>query len=462
MKRVIAALFVAVLVAAHPVAASAQIASDAEIRKILADRIDAQQQGVGIVVGVIEPSGRRIVAYGSADRDDKGPLNGDTVFEIGSVTKVFTSLLLADAVQRGEVALNDPVSKYLPKGTKVPEHGGKPITLVDLATHTSGLPSLPSNLRPKDPGNPYADYTVAQLYEFLASYPLPRDPGAAYDYSNLGAGLLGHALARRAGMDYDTLVRTRITGPLSMNSTSIALSDSMRQRLAKGHDVQRERTPNWDFPTLAGAGALRSTANDLLNFLAANLGQKPTPLSPAMASMLVTRRPTPNPRMKVALAWHIVSADDGRELVWHNGGTGGYRSFLAFDPKNHSGVVVLSNMSTNEGVDDIGLHLLDPSSPLLPPKKGRKKIAVDPAVLERYAGKYQLAPTFIITITREGNRLFEQATAQPRFEIFPETDHDFFLEAVDAEISFVTDSTGRVTKAILHQGGVDQDAKRIE
>ncbi|HEY2324092.1 MAG TPA: serine hydrolase domain-containing protein, partial [Thermoanaerobaculia bacterium] len=136
MKRVIAALFMAVLVAAHLAAASAQIASDAEIRKILADRIDAQQQGVGIVVGVIEPSGWRIVAYGNADRDDKGPLNGDTVFEIGSVTKVFTSLLLADAVQRGEVALNDPVSKYLPKGTKVPEHGGKPITLVDLATHT--------------------------------------------------------------------------------------------------------------------------------------------------------------------------------------------------------------------------------------------------------------------------------------------------------------------------------------
>jgi CubicO group peptidase (beta-lactamase class C family) len=315
---------------------------------------------------------------------------------------------------------------------------------------------------PKDPGNPYADYTVAQLYEFLAGYQLPRDPGAAYDYSNLGAGLLGHALALRAGMDYETLVRTRITARLAMNSTSIALSDSMRQRLAKGHDPQRQRTQNWDFPTLAGAGALRSTANDLLNFLAANLGQKPSPLSPAMASMLVPRRPTPKPRIQVALGWHIVTTGDGRELVWHNGGTGGYRSFVAFDPKDHTGVVVLSNMSTNEGVDDIGLHLLDPSSPLLPPKKGRKKIAVDPAVLERYVGKYQLAPTFLITITREGNHLFAQATAQPRFEIFPETDHDFFLEAVDAQISFVTDSTGRVTKAILHQGGVDQDAKRIE
>src|ERR1041385_5708353 len=169
-KRAIPALFVALLIAAHLFAAPPPIASDAEIRKILVDRIDAQKQGVGIVVGVIEPSGRRIVAYGSADRDDQGPLDGDTVFEIGSVTKVFTSLLLADAVQRGEVALGDPVSKYLPAGTKVPDHGGKPIRLVDLSTHTSALPSLPSNLTPKDPRNPYADYAVAQLYELRGSF----------------------------------------------------------------------------------------------------------------------------------------------------------------------------------------------------------------------------------------------------------------------------------------------------
>jgi CubicO group peptidase (beta-lactamase class C family) len=552
MKRVIPALFVT-LVATH--VAAAPVASDAEIRKILIDRIDAQKQGVGIVVGVIEPSGRRIVSYGSADRDDKSPLDGDTVFEIGSVTKVFTSLLLADAVQRGEVALDDPVSKYLPAGTKVPSHGGKPIRLVDLATHTSGLPSLPSNLTSKDPGNPFADYTVAQLYEFLAGYELPRDPGAQYEYSNLGAGLLGHVLTLRTGMDYETLVRTRITGPLSMKSTSIALSDSMRKRLATGHDAERERTPNWDFPTLAGAGALRSTANDLLNFLSANLRRTSTPLAPAMASMLVPRRPTSNPRMQVALAWHIATADDGREVVWHNGRTGGYRSFIGFDPKNRTGVVVLSNMSTNEGVDDIGRHLLDPAAPLWQPKNPsngidvdpkileryvglyqlapnmiftitrdgnhlyaqltgqpkfevfaesekkffykvvdaqitfegdglilhqngdhpakriegppaapaeRKEIAVDPAVLQRYVGKYELSPTFIIAVTRENNRLFAQPTEQPRFEIFAETDHDFFLKAVDAQISFVVDGTGRVTKAILHQNGVDQDAKRIE
>ena len=140
---------------------------DADIRAILVDRIDVQHQGVGIVVGVIDPTGRRVVAYGKTAKDGK-PVDANTVFEIGSITKVFTSLLLADMVQRGEVALTDPVSKYLPPDVKVPERGGKKITLVDLATHTSGLPRMPSNFHPKDPANPYADYTVAQFYEFLS------------------------------------------------------------------------------------------------------------------------------------------------------------------------------------------------------------------------------------------------------------------------------------------------------
>ena len=164
------------------------------------------------MVGVIEPQGRRVVAYGSLNQGDPRPLNGDTIFEIGSVTKVFTSLLLADMVQRGEVALADPVAKYLPADVKVPERGGRVITLVDLSTHTSGLPRMPSNFHPKDPANPYADYTVEQLYQFLSSYQLTRDIGSQFEYSNLGGGLLGQALARRAGMDYEALVRSRIAG----------------------------------------------------------------------------------------------------------------------------------------------------------------------------------------------------------------------------------------------------------
>ena len=198
--------------------------------------------------------------------------NGDTIFEIGSATKVFTSLLLADMVQRGEVALNDPVAKFLPAGVSVPERNGRQITLVDLATHTSGLPRLPANLNPKDPNNPYADYTPEQLYQFLSSYQLPRDIGAQYEYSNLGGGLLGFALARRAGMSYEALVKSRICDPLGMKDTGITLTPEMKARFAVGHDQGLARVENWDLPTLAGAGALRSTANDLLAFVSANIG----------------------------------------------------------------------------------------------------------------------------------------------------------------------------------------------
>jgi D-alanyl-D-alanine-carboxypeptidase/D-alanyl-D-alanine-endopeptidase len=176
--------------------ADSRIPSDSEIHEMLVDRIDTEKLSVGIVVGIVDAKGRRIVAYGNLDKDDKRPLNGDTVFEIGSMTKVFTSLVLMDMVQHGEVTLDDPVSKYLPSEVKVPERAGRKITLRDLSTQTSGLPRMPDNFHPKDSGNPYADYTVEQLYQFISSYELTRDIGEKYEYSNLGVGLLGNVLTR--------------------------------------------------------------------------------------------------------------------------------------------------------------------------------------------------------------------------------------------------------------------------
>ncbi len=437
------------------------VPSDGEIRKILVERIDKDHQSVGIVVGILEPTGRRVVAYGSLTKDDKRPLNGDTVFEIGSVTKVFTSLLLADMVQRREVALTDPVAKYLPPEVKMPERGGRQITLEDLATHTSGLPRMPSNFTPKDPANPYADYSVEQMYQFLSHYQLPRDIGSQYEYSNLGGGLLGHVLARRAGMSYEELVRSRICEPLQMKSTGITLSPDMKARLAAGHNQDLEQVANWDLPTFAGAGALRSTANDLLNFLAANLGYTKSPLAPAMAAMLAVRRPTGMPGTEIALGWHVTTRD-GQEVIWHNGGTGGYRSFIGFDPKSRIGVVALSNTSTAAGVDDIGRHLLNTSSPLWTPPKPRTEVAVDPKLFDGYVGLYQLAPNFILTVTREGNQFFVQATGQPKAQVFAEGAKDFFYKVVDAQITFQTDAQGKATGLVLHQNGRDMPAKRIE
>jgi serine-type D-Ala-D-Ala carboxypeptidase/endopeptidase len=426
--------------------------SDAEIRKILVDRIDRDKQGVGIVVGVIEPAGRRVVAYGALDKGDTRPLNRETVFEIGSMTKVFTSLLLADMVQHGEVALDDPVVKYLPAGVKMPERGGKQITLVDLSTHTSGLPRLPDNFKPKDNANPYADYSVEQMYQFLSSYQLTRDIGSKYEYSNLGGGLLGHVLARRAGMSYEQLVQTRILGPLGMKSTAITLSPGMKGRLAVGHNMSLEPVANWDLPTLAGAGALRSTADDVLEFLAANLGYIKTPLAPAMAAQLAVRRPADDPNLKIALGWHILTIDS-HEIVWHNGGTGGYRTYMAYDLKRRVGIVVLSNTSTTVGVDDIGLHLMDVDAPLAKMPTQHTEITVDPKLLAEYVGTYQLAPTFAITITLENGKLSEQATGQQKFPIFAESTTKFFLKVVDAQIGFNRDGAGAVTSLTLYQGG---------
>ncbi|HEX2834668.1 MAG TPA: serine hydrolase [Thermoanaerobaculia bacterium] len=433
--------------------------ADAEIRRILSERIDVRKEGVGIVVGVIDEHGRRIVAHGTFDTKNKRAVDGDTIFEIGSMTKVFTSLLLADAAQRGEVKLEDPAAKYLPPAVTLPQRGGKQITLADLATHTSALPRLPSNLTPADVANPYADYTVEQLYAFLATYELPRDIGTEYEYSNLGAGLLGHLLARRANSDYATLVRTRITTPLAMKSTFIDIPPNLKGRLATGHDETLKPVANWDLPTLAGAGALRSSANDLLTFLAAQLGYTRSPLTPAMTSMLRTRRPTGASNLTIALGWHIATSPNGGEIVWHNGGTGGYRSFFGFDPKTRSGVVVLSNTSTIAGVDDIGRHLLDPTSPLLAMPK---QVAAKTELFDHFTGRYQLAPNFILTITREGGQLYLQATGQPRFEIYPKGDREFFLKVVEALVTFDPDVDGRAPSLVLHQNGQHLPGKRLE
>ena len=462
MKRILVPVVFAALAACSLEAVQTTIPSDPEIREMLVDRIDVQHQSVGIVVGVIDAGGRRVVAHGSADNGDQKKIDGDTVFEIGSATKVFTSLLLAIAVERGEVALTDPVSKYLPASVKLPERGGKAITLLDLATHTSGLPRLPSNLAPKDPTNPYADYSVKQLYDFLATYQLPRDIGSQYEYSNLGAGLLGHALSLRAGMDYETLFRTRIAKPLELKSTGLALSSDMKRRLAVGHNNRGERVANWDFPTLAGAGAIRSTANDLLTFLAAVLGYEKSPLASAMASQLAVRRPTSNAGLEIALGWHIFKKAGDRQIVWHNGGTGGYRSFIGYDPKSRAGVIVLSNTFTAAGVDDVGQRLLDPAVALLQAPKQRKEIVIDPKLFDGYTGSYQLAPNFVLTVSREGKRLLAQATGQAAVEIFAESDRDFFMKVVDAQITFETDDHGRATGLTLHQNGANMPAKRIE
>lgn len=435
--------------------------SEQEIHQILVDRVDTYKKSVGLVVGTIGPQGSKVYSYGKMAKGSNTVPDGDTVFEIGSATKVFTSLLLADMVQKSEVKLDDPVSRYLPPSVKVPERNGRKITLIDLATHTSGLPRLPSNFHPRDMSNPYADYTVEEMYAFLSSYQLPRDIGSQYEYSNFGVGLLGHALALKAGMSYEKLVQTRILGPLKMTSTAITLTPAIKAHLAQGHSETLQPVANWDFPTLAGAGAMRSTANDMLKFLAANIGLTQTPLAPAMKAMVEVRRPTGVPNLEIALAWHI-STKDGEQMIWHNGGTAGYHSFTGFDPKTRSGVVVLSN--SGNSIDDIGQHILDSRYPLakLIASREHHEIAIDPKVLDAYIGHYELAPGVVVEITHKKDGLYEQLTGQDAFPIFPEGETEFFLKVVDAQITFEKSSDGKVTGLTIHQGGRDTPARKTD
>jgi D-alanyl-D-alanine-carboxypeptidase/D-alanyl-D-alanine-endopeptidase len=439
-----------------------QVPSDAEIHKILVDRLGPENSGVGIVVGVFDANGRRVVSYGSLAKNDNRGLDGNTVLEIGSMTKVFTSLLLMDMTRRGEVALTDPVAKFLPSSAKVPERNKRKITLADLSTQSSGLPGLIPNLVMKDPDNPFADYSVQQLYDFLFSYTLTRDIGSQYEYSNLGVGLLGQALSLRVGMSYEALVRSRICDPLGMADTRVTLTPDMKSRMAMGHNAAVTETENWDIPTLAGAGALRSTANDMLVFLAANLGYSQTPLAQAIADEVSVRRPAGAPDMEIAYGWHV-QTKDGNSIIWHNGGTGAYRSYMGYDPKARMGVVVLTNLSTDAGVDDIGRHLLNSSYPLLniPPPVEHKPITLDTKTFDRYVGTYQLAPNALLTMSRDGDRFYSQLTGQRKLEVLAESDRKFFLKAVDAQLTFEADPKGAVTQVTLHQNGRDLVAKRL-
>jgi len=447
-------------IGAAGVGAQASAVSDSAINAILADRI-ATKRAMGIVVATLE-QGKAPHIYTAGVSGVSGlPLDANTVFEIGSITKVFTNTILADMVRKGQVSLSDPIAKYLPATIHVPERNGKRITLVDLATQSSGLPRLPTNLNPADMSNPYADYSVKQLYDFLASYSLPRDIGSQYEYSNLGMGLLGHVLALRAGKSYEELVKERVLAPLGMHDSGIHLTPAMQAHVAQGFDATGAPMHLWDLPTLAGAGGLRSTANDMLKFLAANLDSSSVPLGAAMAMARAPRMPI-GTNNSIGLAWNTVTLF-GTPVTWHNGGTGGFRTFIGIDSQNHRGVIVLTN-STNSP-DDIGFHFLQPQVPLAAvpgPAKIRTEVSLDAAKLDPLVGVYELAPNLTMTIAKENGALFAQATGQSKFPIFAESETEFFFKVVDAQITFVKDAAGKVGQIILHQGGANIPGKRVQ
>jgi serine-type D-Ala-D-Ala carboxypeptidase/endopeptidase len=425
------------------------IPSSAEIRKLLAERME--HNGVGIVVGIIEPGGRRIIAHGKTGARDDRPLNGDTVFQIGSVSKVFVGLLLADMVQRGEVGIDDPAAKYLPSGVKMPERG-RPITLIDLSKHWSALPAMPTNFTLDARPNPYQAYSVDQLYSFLSTYELPREPGKQ-QYSNLGVALLGRLLARRAGVEYEELLKQRVLAPLGLNSTSITLNADQTRRLAPGHDRYLQPVDTWELLAMPASGSLRSTANDLLSFLAFNLGEQHSDLD---AAMLYQRTP------KRVLGWGA-STLGGETVYGHEGGKAGYRAAAIFNPRTKTGVVVLANACTDDRPIDLARHLLFAGSPLLPAPAAPIRpqiVAIKGKTLDGYAGSYRLESGNTVRIARKRDHLLVNQVGGGISTFFPSGSSEFFDNTENARIVFDLED-GRATGLTLHEGDKALRATRV-
>ncbi len=408
-----------------------------------------------IAVGVLDASGAHYYNFGTTAKG--GPqVNEHTIYEIGSITKVFTGILLAQQVIDGTVSVDDPANQHLLPEVRVPAKGAQDITLGSLSDHTSGLPRMPLNFAPANLNNPFADYTVDQMYSFVSNYQPVRDVGTKYEYSNLAQGLLGHILALNAQMSFESLLHQVITAPLHMEETKITLNPSMQKNLATAHNAGGE-TENWDIPTLAGAGAIRSSTYDMLKFLAANLGYTETPLRAAMDLSYEARHQKAG-EMGVGLGWHIKKSANG-SIFWHNGGTGGYRAFVGFVKETGNAVVVLTN--STESVDDIGFHLLDTTSELTAVRSKDNAVTLPEEVLQRYVGRYQLMPNFHITITREASQLYGQATSQPRFELLAKSHYEFFIMMVDAQVTF-QDEENEIKSLTLFQNGQELVGKKIE
>ena len=302
--------------------------------------------------------------YGAA----RSELNGDTVFAIASLTKIFTALLLADMAGRGEVAMDDPVEKHLPQGVMIEPFGGKALRLVDLVTYTPGLPGWPQNLKPLDTAKPFPAYPEADLYAALKQGPLKYPPGTHYEYSNFGFGLLGHVLARRGKKSLDEMFQSRICIPLGMTSTRLTLTQAMRALLVPGHGDKLQPVQAWEMPeTFAGAGGLFSTANDLANLLEGATGRRTTALDRAFSALTQLRRPTDKADTLAAAGW-FVSPANGDELVWKDGATVGYSSFIGYSARSRSGLILLADGQCGDTLTPLGKHLLDPSFAFRKPK----------------------------------------------------------------------------------------------
>ena len=407
----------------------------------------------GIAVAWVDADGVAFFQSGTFSAGDPRPITPDTQFELGSVTKVFTALLLVESERLGKVSRLDPAAKYLLAPDDPAQKALAKITLLSLATHTSGLPRLPVNIGTNPDGNPdpYASYDRSKLVEALRVHGPVAPVGRSMAYSNFGVAVLGEALAAAWGTTYAEALRVHILDPLGMKATTVGLAGLPPSAdLAPGH-ASGKTVPNWTFQSFAPAGALRSSARDMALFLTACLGKNGTPLRSAFDATLQPQRTAEETGGHIGLAW-LLTDDPEVPLAWHNGATAGSHTFVAFSPKTGAGIAILSNIQL--GSETLGFGLLSAKAP-----HPKDEVLTNAA---EYVGRYPLNPTFAIDISEANGTLRLQATRQPAFGLRAIARDRFVVIGVPAEVSFERDGTGKVAALVLHQNGLDQRGPRGE
>jgi len=399
----------------------------------------------------VDASGPVFFQSGTVDPADPRAITADTKFEIGSITKVFTALLLAESERLGKVNRNDPAARYLlPKDDPAQASLAK-ITLFSLTTHTSGLPRLPNNigLKPDAMADPYATYDRARLVEALRSHGASANVGGEPSYSNFGAAVLGEALAAAWGTTYAEALGEHVLAPLGMKQTSVGIAGRPPpDDLAPGHNGGK-RVPNWTFLAFAAAGAVRSSVRDMALFLTAALGGPDAPLQASFQTTMTPFRAFAEAGSHIGMGWWLPD-DQENPFAWHNGATAGSHSYIAISFKAKSGIVILANFQKGPeglGAELLGVTMPKPSVPLV-------------ANAADYLGSYPLAPTFVIQVSEEAGALHIQATGQPRLGLRPKTGDTFAVLGVQAEIAFERNGAGNVVALVLQQGGKHQRAPR--
>lgn len=438
---------------------TAHATTDDGLQAIVGKRLHGDSSGACFAVAVIDKTVSR--AYVCADgKDAADRIDAMTAFEIGSVSKPMMAALLAGLIRDGKASLDDPLSAYLPKDSTVPTFDGKPILLRHIVTHTSGLPALPAGVE-YDPLNPYAKVDEATLLKALSTTALAQAPGAKFEYSNFAAMLLSYAIARRAGSDFETLLDTRVFAPLGMDSSYINRKPE-GVAAAIGHTPDAKVTPAWTFPSdFAGVGGVRSTLDDMVRYVQGQFGGAPKPLD---ADFRMTHAAVSNDaKAPIAMHWMLAQLN-GRTFLAHEGGTGGFSSFVAFDPEKKFGVVILSDTALHErgGLGSLGLHLLDPKVPLGKPRTGGSApaLVLSAEELDAYAGEYPLMPNFALTVRVDSGTLTAQATGQGVFPLAPTAKDVFEAPDFGIVIRFQRDAAGKVVALKLDQGGHTLDGQR--